>query len=98
MNRKMTLLAFADFGGAFAASGFTSFGRDSSAAARLLKNPSADKRPASAKPVNFAPASHRNSRRVRPQKLRRTVTDFRSHSLTTHLRGAYQSKYTNSFR
>src|SRR5262245_47477364 len=69
MNRKMTLLAFAAKCGFFGASGLTNAAGRGGAAARAAKNPSSSS-PARATPVKPAPASQRNSRRVRPQKSR----------------------------
>src|SRR5688572_8086171 len=67
MNRKMTLLALAANCGGLGASGLARAGPrgDSAATAR----PGGGRRPARASPVNPAPASQRNSRRVRRQKV-----------------------------
>ena len=66
LRSSMTLFALAAKCGGLGASGLA--GRDSAAAARPKKL-SADSRPASATPVKPAPASQRNSRRVRRQKV-----------------------------
>src|SRR6516165_4068856 len=68
MNRKITLLALAGRGDFFGASGLPNFVTPSAATACLAKKLSSDKRPVRASPVKPAPASQRNSRRVRPQK------------------------------
>src|SRR5947207_2939710 len=66
MNRKMTLFALAAKWAGFGASGLAL----TSAADAGLKKPSAVSNPVSATPVNPAPASQRNSRRVRRQNWR----------------------------
>src|SRR5262245_33370188 len=68
---KMTLFAFGAWCGFFGASGLTYFVTPSAATACLAKKPPSSN-PASASPVKPAPASQRNSRRVRPQKSRMT--------------------------
>src|SRR5262245_19631452 len=70
MNRKITLSAFAAKWGVFGARGFAAFGRTSEPEARGSSPPRVSRsiRPRPAKPP---PASQRNSRRVRPQKLPR---------------------------
>src|SRR6266581_9567269 len=69
----MTLFAFAGSGGFFGASGLVHFVSPSAAHACCAKKPSSSI-PASATPTNPAPISHRNSRRVRPQKPPRGET------------------------
>src|SRR5581483_8284440 len=66
MKRKMTLLALAGKCGRRGASGF---GEEAGALADTWAKKASSSRPASARPVKPAPASQRNSRRVRPQKL-----------------------------
>src|SRR5688572_17522829 len=62
----MTLFALPSKCGFFGASGFRNGVAPSAAAACCAKKPSSS-RPARARPVKPAPASHRNCRRVRPQ-------------------------------
>src|SRR5258708_39336648 len=70
MNRKTTLFALGPKCGGRGASGLaTDCGLTDSCAATLPKKPSSESSAASATPVKPAPASQRNSRRVRPQKL-----------------------------
>src|SRR5262249_39146614 len=71
MNRKMTDLAFATKWGFFGARGAASF--VSAAAALAAKKPSAARRAVSAVPLNPQPVSQRNSRRVWPHGVRRTL-------------------------
>src|SRR5579862_1622929 len=63
----MTLFAFAGKCGFFGASGLLNRAGPSAAEADAPAKPSAASRAVSARPVKPAPASHRNSRRVRPQ-------------------------------
>src|SRR5258708_5432315 len=65
MNKKITFLAFGVNCGSFGASGLRGL---SAAAAWLAKKPSPESKPVKASPVKPAPASQRNSRRVRRQK------------------------------
>src|SRR5215468_4871326 len=65
----MTLFALGAKCGFLGASGLTNFVTPSAAAACEAKKRSSS-RPARATPVKPAPASQKNSRRVRPQKLR----------------------------
>jgi hypothetical protein len=67
MNRKMTLFALAGSPGDFGMSGLAAV---VDAAAVRAKKPSSDKNEVSAAAPNPQPVSHRNSRRVRPQKSR----------------------------
>src|SRR3954454_2325013 len=75
MNRKITLLALGAKCGGFGASGLANVLAPAAAApasaalARPAKNLSPESSPAKATPVNPAPASQRNSRRVRWQKV-----------------------------
>src|SRR5947209_4190350 len=70
MNRKMTLFALGWNMGRFGASGLTNLLTPSAATASRAKKPSADSRPVRATEVKPPPASHKNSRRVRPQNWR----------------------------
>src|SRR4051812_12606739 len=63
MNRKMTLFALGANGEDLGARGLVE------ANALCEKKPTLSSSPASATPVNPAPACQRNSRRVRPQKV-----------------------------
>src|SRR4051794_4677488 len=65
MKRKMTLFALPGKCVGFGASGLAG-----AAAARPPKKPSCERSPVSARPVKPAPASQRNSRRVRRQNWR----------------------------
>src|SRR5262245_16765391 len=67
MKRKMTLFAFAVRWLFFGASGLAKGVPPSAATAWLVKKPSAESKPVSAAAVKPAPASQRNSRRVRRQ-------------------------------
>src|SRR5215207_11691821 len=71
MNRKITLFAFGFSSGGLGASGFDDAAAPMTlaACAWFLKNPSLSSSPASATPVNPAPACQRNSRRVRRQNV-----------------------------
>jgi hypothetical protein len=75
MNRKMTLFAFAGSLGDLDASGLLAFGVIEAADARG-NNPSPANSEVSAAAPNPQPVSQRNSRRVRPQKLRPAELDF----------------------
>src|SRR5690348_12204792 len=73
---KITDLAFAGNIGGFGAIGLANFLMAlwvPSAADARLKNPSRSSSPVRASPANPPPASHRNSRRVRPQNWRERV-------------------------
>src|SRR4030095_17099856 len=69
MKRKMILLALGANWDGFVASGLANFGATEAALTSPVKNLSNDKSPVSARPVKPSPASQRNSRRVRRQKL-----------------------------
>ena len=67
MKRKITLFALGAKWGSFAASGLAQAVAPSAARVWLAKNPPS-RSPERASPVNDAPASQKNSRRVRRQK------------------------------
>src|SRR5438067_1921786 len=69
MYRKITLRALGRKWGFRGASGLADGPAAVAAFARAAKNPSRSSRPARARPVKPAPASQRNSRRVRWQKV-----------------------------
>jgi hypothetical protein len=69
MYKKITLVAWGVKCGFFGASGLTHSLVLSAATACNLRNPSSPSIPAKATPVNPAPVSQKNSRRVRPQKF-----------------------------
>src|SRR5262245_8948454 len=70
MNRKITLRALGAKCGALGASGLANGVTPSAATACDARKPSSPSSAASATAVKPPPASQRNSRRVRPQKLR----------------------------
>ena len=70
MNRTIHALAFAGKCGALGASGDAAEASRSAPATVLAKNPSVASKVVSAVPTNPPPASHRNSRRVRPQGVK----------------------------
>src|SRR6478672_11032189 len=78
INRKITLFAFAGSNGGLRANGLANCGP---ASARCEKKPSPDRSEASAAAPKPQPVSHRNSRRVRPQKSRRALEDMESLSV-----------------
>src|SRR3954465_3726914 len=75
MKRKMTLFALPGKCEGLGASGLM-YGAVSAAAADFLKKPSPESKPVKAVPVNPAPVSHRNWRRVLPQKQFLVELDF----------------------
>src|SRR5262249_37091425 len=83
MNRKMTLFALGAKCGGRGASGFAD-GAVWLACAGLSKKPSCDKSAVSATPVKPAPASQRNSRRVRRQKVLAGLESFISVPIHRH--------------
>src|SRR6516225_6691249 len=69
MKRKITLLALGAKCGALGESGLAVLGESPAARALLEKRPSRESRSTNPSAVKPAPASQRNSRRVRPQNV-----------------------------
>src|SRR5690242_15540238 len=98
MKRKMTLFASPAKGAALGYVGLRLFAMASAPPAVRSKNPSADSIAVSATPVNFAPASQRNSRRVRRQKVLEGLSVIRLRRSSVGCASAHVSRDQNWYR